>query len=40
MASIVKRKTKYSVVYSYEDENGKRRQKWESFDTNAEAKKR
>ena len=25
MASIVKRKSKYSVVYDYTDENGKRR---------------
>ena len=40
MASIVKRKNRYAVVYSYEDENGNKRQKWESFETNAEAKKR
>ena len=40
MASIVKRKKKYSVVYSYFDENGKKHQKWETFDNNAEAKKR
>ena len=40
MASIVKRKNKYSVVYAYFDEAGKRRQRWETFDTNAEAKKR
>ena len=40
MASIVKRKKKYSVVYTYADENGVKRQKWETFDTNAEAKKR
>lgn len=39
MASIVKRKSKYSVVYDYTDENGKRRQRWETFSTNAEAKK-
>ena len=31
MASIVKRKSKYSVVYDYTDENGKRRQRWETF---------
>ena len=37
MASIVKRKKKYSVVYTYTDENGNKRQKWETFDTNAEA---
>lgn len=40
MASIVKRKKKYSVVYTYTDDNGVKRQKWETFDTNAEAKKR
>ncbi len=40
MASIVKRKNRYSVVYSYEDEKGVKRQKWETFDTNADAKKR
>lgn len=38
--TIVKRKSKYSVVYFYQDENGNRRQKWETFNTNAEAKKR
>ena len=40
MASIVKRKNRFSVVYTYEDENGAKRQKWETFATNAEAKKR
>ena len=40
MASIVKRKKKYSVVYSYLDEAGKKHQKWETFDNSAEAKKR
>ena len=40
MASIVKRKKKFSVVYTYTDENGVKRQRWETFDTNAEAKKR
>ena len=40
MASIVKRKNRYSVVYNYKDENDVIRQKWETFDTNAEAKKR
>ena len=40
MASIIKRKKKYSVVYTYTDENGNKRQKWETFETNAEAKKR
>ena len=40
MASIVKRKKKFSVVYTYVDDAGNKRQKWETFDTNAEAKKR
>lgn len=40
MASIIKRKSKYSVVYRYIDEKGIERQKWETFATNAEAKKR
>ena len=40
MASIIKRKKKFSVVYTYTDENGNKRQKWETFSTKAEAKKR
>lgn len=40
MASIVKRGNKYAVVYGYKDELGKKHQKWESYDTQAEAKKR
>lgn len=40
MASIIKRKSKYSVVYRYVDENGNDRQKWETFSTKTEAKKR
>lgn len=40
MASIIKRKKKFSVVYTYTDENGNKRQKWETFETNADAKKR
>ena len=40
MASIIKRKSGYSVVYRYTDDEGKTHQKWESFPTNAEAKKR
>ena len=40
MASIVKRKKKYSVVYSYTDEKGVEHKKWETFDSNAEAKRR
>ncbi len=40
MASIVKRKSKFSVVYNCVDENGVKRQKWETFGTHTEAKKR
>lgn len=40
MASIYKRKNKYCVVYRYNDANGKEHQKWETFDTNSEARKR
>lgn len=40
MASIIKRKNKYAVVYTYKDDLGNVRQKWETFDTNAAAKKR
>ena len=40
MASIVKRKSKYSVVYNIVDENGVKRQRMETFASQAEAKKR
>lgn len=40
MASIQKRGKKYSVVYSYEDTNSCKRQKWETFSTKKEALKR
>ena len=40
MASIVERKNRYCVVYSYKDKDGKRRQKWETYKTLQEAKKR
>lgn len=40
MASIIKRKKNYSVVYNYTDENGETRQKWETCHTHAEALKR
>lgn len=40
MASIVKRRKKYSVVYRYKDESGKEHQRWETFETITEAKKR
>ncbi|MCM1541173.1 MAG: Arm DNA-binding domain-containing protein [Blautia sp.] len=37
MASIQKRGKKYAVVYSYEDSDGSKKQKWESFPTKKEA---
>jgi len=40
MASIIKRKSKYSVVYYCTDENGEKRQHWETWNTHQEAKKR
>lgn len=40
MASIQKRNNKYAVIYSYLDYQGKKRQKWETCDTYAEAKRR
>ena len=40
MASIVKRKNRFYVVYLYTDANGNRKQKWESYKTQAEAKTR
>lgn len=40
MASITKRGKKYSVVYSYEDATGIKRQKWETVPTKKEALRR
>ena len=40
MASIVKRKSKYSVIYTYYDEDGSKKQKWETWDTMKDAKRR
>ncbi|MCQ2462768.1 MAG: site-specific integrase [Clostridia bacterium] len=40
MASIYKRKGKFSVVYRAPDENGEIKQRWETFNTMAEAKAR
>ena len=40
MASIIKRKKSYSVVYNYIDENGETKQKWETWHTHKEALKR
>ena len=40
MASIQKRGKKYCVIYNYKDEDGKKKQKWETWNTLNEAKKR
>ena len=40
MASIQKRGKKHAVVYTYTDQEGQKRQKWETFSTKAEARKR
>lgn len=40
MASIQKRGKKHAVVYNYVDKDGQKRQKWETFSTKAEARKR
>lgn len=40
MASIISRNNKFCVVLSYVDGDGNRKQKWETFNTLAEAKRR
>ena len=40
MASIIKRKKNYSIVYTYVDENGETKQKWETCTSYQEALKR
>ena len=40
MASIVKRKKAYSIVYNYTNETGKTKQKWETCHSHKEALKR
>ena len=40
MASIIKRKKSFSVVYSYVDSNGETKQKWETCHTLKDAQKR
>lgn len=40
MAAIVERKNRHCVIYSYKDGEGKSKQKWETFKTYEEAKKR
>ena len=40
MASIKERNGKYCVIYTYTDETGKKKQKWETYANKADAKKR
>ena len=40
MATIVQRKNRFCVVYQYTNENGERKQKWETYKTSADAKRR
>jgi hypothetical protein len=40
MAAIMERNGRYKVIYNYVDEDGNRRQKWETFQTLPEAKRR
>ena len=40
MATVKERKGKYVVIYDYKDENGNRKQKWETYKTRAEARRR
>lgn len=40
MASLTMRNGKYKVIYNYVDEEGNRRQKWETYNTLPEAKRR
>ena len=40
LAQTGERNGKFNVIYSYTDADGKRKQKWETYATKAEAKKR
>ena len=40
MASIRERNGKFNVIYSYTNEKGERKQKLETYETKAEAKRR
>ena len=40
MATIIKRKKAYSVVYNYVDENGETKKKWETVHTHKESLRR
>ena len=40
MASLIERNNRYYVVYTYENEAGEKKQKWETYKTQVEAKAR
>ena len=40
MATITRRNGKFKVIYNYVDENGNRKQKWETYQSLPEAKRR
>lgn len=40
MASIIKRKKNYSIVYTYYNEKGEKKQKWETRSSYQDALKR
>lgn len=40
MASVIKRKKSYSLVYNYQDERGQTRQKWETWHSHKEVMRR
>ena len=40
MASIRERNGKFNVIYSYTNEKGERKQKWETYETKAESKEK
>ena len=40
MATIIQKNNRFCVVYSYYDETGKRKQKWETFKNMPDAKAR
>ena len=40
MASLIERNNRYYVVYTYENEAGEKKQKWESYKTKADAQRR
>ena len=40
MASLIERNNRYYVVYTYENEAGEKKQKWETYRTKTDAQRR